>query len=378
MKSQNLFLISLLAFGALGSASIILSEEIEEPGPSEEVEKTGDGSLNRSSGLADSSEIRTTSEGRKFIVHPGELVQGCPGKDCIPSIDNPSFEEGSVEWLEGDARVIGLEVNGDARAYPLKILSKHEIVNDEVGGEPVAVTYCPLCRSGVTYSRVVNGEVLEFGVSGKLLDANLVMYDRSSESYWNQITGEAIIGPRTSQELELKFSSITTWDKWKEGHPDTKVLSRKTGVYPVSTYNRNSYNGYSDSERVGFGVSEVDDRLPSKELVYGISLGNNSKAFTEKSLRQEKIIQDKIGSKNVVIIERPSDGAATAFLTEENRSFSLESEGLRDSQGDLWNFEGREVNGGGEMTMVNPQGFYWFAWSKFHPNTELYKQENKK
>lgn len=365
MEQKKLYLAGLLGMSLILGAGMITLSYISDSSNTD-----GSTGENLDSG---SSEVKRTSGGTKYTIHPDELVQGCPGMDCIPSIDNPGFETGEVNWLEDSERVIGVEINGDARAYPLKILSKHEIVNDNVGGEPVAVTYCPLCRSGVTYSREVENETLEFGVSGKLIDANLVMYDRSTESYWNQISGKAIVGPRVPQELELKFSSITTWGKWKEGHPDTKVLSRNTGIYSASTYERDSYAGYEDSERVGFGVEDVDDRLPSKELVYGINFDNNSKAYTAEDLETESLIRDRIGEETVLIFKNPDDGTVVALVKEDDGfNFTLEEERIVDSQGNSWNFEGEQINGTGEMQKINPQGFYWFAWSKFNPETEVY------
>lgn len=363
MDWRNLFLGSLIVVAFLAATGLLIQD-----GNHEGESQVG---LN-------SSEVEKTEDGTKYTVHPDRLVTGCPGKDCIPSIDDPGFESGNPGWLEPDERVIGLEINGDARAYPLKILSKHEIVNDQVGGEPVAVTYCPLCRSGVAYSREVNGETLEFGVSGKLLDANLVMYDRSSETYWNQISGEAIVGPRVPQKLELKFSSITSWRDWKEGHPGTKVLSRDTGIYPVSTYSDDPYEGYSQSERVGFGVENVDDRLPAKKLVYGVKIGNESKAYTREAIRDRKIIGDEVGAKPVVIFERPDDGAITALVNQQNGeklNLDLKQGSLEDSEERSWSFEGQQIGGNASLEKLNPRGFYWFAWSKFNPETKLYSKD---
>lgn len=369
MENRKIFAVGTLGFLVLTSAAFLLNDN--------------DNEFQRSGIDGDSSEtVMTTEDGTKYIVKPSKLVQGCPGMDCIPSIDDPSFEsrEEAEEWLEPEDRVIGVEIDDESRAYPLKILSKHEIVNDEISGEPIVVTYCPLCRSGVTYSRVVNGETLEFGVSGKLLDANLVMYDRGTESYWNQIQGKAIVGPRTTQKLDLKFSSITEWQKWKEGHPRTKVLSRDTGIYPASSYDRDPYAGYDQSDRVGFGVGDVDGRLPSKAIVFGIEAGGASKAYPEETVRGEKLIQDDVGEDPVVIFERPDDGTITAFIREdsdgETLELTLDEDGLRDSEGDLWSFKGEETNGSGELQRLNPQGFYWFAWSNFRPETEVYNSTN--
>lgn len=326
---------------------------------------------------SESSQVKKTGDGTKYTVHPDKLITGCSPKDCIDSIENPKFVEGNPEWLEDGERVIGLELNGESRAYPLEILSKHEIVNDELEGEPVAVTYCPLCRSGVTYSREVGGEVLEFGVSGKLLNANLVMYDRSTETYWNQITGNAIIGPKVPQSLELVFSSVTTWGEWRQGRPDTKILSRENGDILPSRYERDSYAGYEDSERIGFGVGEVDDRLHPKKLVHGVKIENSSKAYTDEVLEKQRLINDVVGETPVTILKSPEDGTVKAYIREvsgESLKLSLEEGRLSDSEGGRWSFEGEKIDGDAKMETLNPKGFYWFAWSKFNPSTEVYSR----
>jgi hypothetical protein len=266
--------------------------------------------------------------------------------------------------------VIGLEINGESRAYPLRILSAHEIVNDKVGGKPVAVTYCPLCRSGLTYSRKVGNQTLEFGVTGKLHKASLIMYDRKTGSYWSQIRGKAVVGSLVPKELELVYSSVTNWSEWREGHPDTKVLSRDTGIYPPSTYSRDQYSRYRASENVGFGVNNVDDRLPAKELVYGVKIGGESKAYTEKYLDQKKLIRGKLGNKSIVIFRSPKEGAVKAFNTESGMSkpeFRLTDEGLESSDVEVKDLES-----------LNPRGFYWFAWSKFNPETKVYNPGSAK
>jgi hypothetical protein len=326
---------------------------------------------------ANSSEVQRTSDGTKYTVHPDELVQGCPSMDCIPSIDDPNYVSTAEadSWLNPEDKVIGVNIDNQSRAYPLRIMNKHEIVNTEVGNEPIVVTYCPLCRSGVTYSIELNEEVLEFGVSGKLRDANLVMYDRGTETYWSQIGGNAIIGPRVPQELELKFSSVTEWSEWKNGHPETQVLSRNTGIYPVSSYDSNPYAGYEETEGVGFGLGSTDERLPSKKLVYGVTAGGKAKAYTEDIIEEEGLIQDQLGGETVLVLKRPDDGTINAFRVKENHqnlNFTLEENGLRDSNEMLWDFEGEQVGGDGSMDKLNPKGFFWFAWAKFNPETQIY------
>lgn len=364
MEQQKIFLAGMIALTGLVLIGVISTQNIGEA--DSDISETSD------------KNVSYTEDGLKYTVHPDKLQRGCPSKDCIPSIDDPSFISAEeADWMNPGDRIIGLEINGDSRAYPLRILNVHEIVNDRVGGEPIVVTYCPLCRSGVTYSREVGGEELDFGVSGLLLNANLVMYDRETETYWSQIEGEAIIGPRTPQKLDLKFSSIMNWSKWKKGHPETKVLSRDTGIYSESRYDSNPYAGFEKSERVGFGVEDVDERLPSKEIVFGIVAGEQAKAYTEETIREKRLIQDEVGGEPVAILESSKDGSIVAFIRGDNGDtieLSLEKDGLRDSQGRLWNFDGQQVDGAGEMERLNPRGFFWFAWSKFHPDTKVYKQ----
>ncbi|MFB6242077.1 MAG: DUF3179 domain-containing protein [Candidatus Nanosalina sp.] len=317
-----------------------------------------------------------TDSGVRYTVHPDRLISGCRGMDCIPSIDNPEFRSASeVEWLAGSDLVIGIERNGTAKAYPLRILNLHEIVNDEIAGEPVAVTYCPLCRSGLAYSRQVGNRTLEFGVSGKLYNANLVMYDRQTETYWSQIKGEAIVGPLVPEKLDLVSSQITEWEGWRKENPGSLVLSRNTGIYPASSYGSSPYTGYQSSESVGFGVDEVDDRLPSKELVYGIAIGGEAKAYTEEKIRREDLIQDTVGGIPVVLVEDQASGGIKAFMRRKgNRTLNLTLKNGRivDQEGELWRFSGEKSSGNEKLPEIGTHGIYWFAWSKFHPETSVY------
>ncbi len=359
MERKKFFLgLSLAGVTAVTAAVLLTGQGSERPSP------TAGYSFN------------TTSDGVRYSAHPSKLVQGCPSMDCIPSIDDPAFVEArDADWLDPNDTVIGLEQNGEARAYPLGILNVHEIVNDEVGGEEVAVTYCPLCRSGLVYSREVDGQVLEFGVSGKLYNANLVMYDRQTQTYWSQVQGRAIVGPLVPSELEIRTSVITGWQDWRNGHPDTKVLSRDTGIYPASSYDSNPYTGYAATESVGFGVGEVDDRLPSKTLVYGLTAGGVSKAYTEKDIRREDLIQDELGGVPVMLVEDQQDGGIQAYTREVDGGtleFSIENDQLVDGEGNEWSFDGEKLNGEEELEQLPTHGFYWFAWSKFHPDTSVY------
>lgn len=330
------------------------------------------------------TDVERTEDGTRFIVNPRQLRQGCPGgMDCIPSIDEPTYESTEqADWLANDDLVIAIEIDGEARAYPLRILNVHEIVNDEINGHPIAVTYCPLCRSGLVFNRSINGSVLSFGVSGKLLNANLVMYDRQTETYWSQLNGTAIVGPLVPARLEIYPNTITTWGEWRAAHPNTRVLSRSTGIYPISTYSGNPYSSFADRERVGFGVSDVDNRLGSKTVVYGVTIGNTSRAYPEPIVKNKDVINDEVNDVPVLIVEDQTTGGVRVFVREVNgspREFHAADNRLIDDQGTEWNYTGTALDGpdtGTELRELNSHGIYWFAWSEFHPETDVYERSD--
>jgi hypothetical protein len=200
-------------------------------------------------------------------------------KNAIPAIAEPAF---GPDWseaeatLDDDERVIGVTADGSARAYPLSILNWHEIVNDEFGG-PLLVTYCPLCGSGVTAERRVNGEVTTFGVSGLLWRSDLVMFDELTESLWSQILGKAVRGPETGTSLTLRPSTLTSWGKWRDSHPETEVLLPPPASGTITgaagrNYERNPYAGYDETNQIGIsGETESGGRLHPKTMVIGIA-----------------------------------------------------------------------------------------------------------
>ncbi len=179
-----------------------------------------------------------------------EIMSGGPPKDGIPSIDHPEFESvAEVDHLKPTEPVIGLTVNGDARAYPLGVLIWHEIVNDTVGGVPVIVTYCPLCNSAVVFDRRVAGTATEFGTTGKLRNSDMVMYDRDTESWWQQFLGEAIVGERTGTRLKMLPARLESWERFAKRHPEGRVLVPNNPS--MRRYGANPYAGY-DSASVPF------------------------------------------------------------------------------------------------------------------------------
>lgn len=294
------------------------------------------------------------SDGRYYAVDKDEIKQGClGGKDCIPSIDNPRFEtvSSASAWLNDGDVILGLNHNGVQRAYPQKIMNWHEIVNDTIGGDPIAVTFCPLCGTGISFNRTDIGPIgslqtVEFGVSGKLYESDLVMYDRTNEeNWWLQATGEAIAGPaaKRGDTLEWVATTTTTWGKWKEKYPNTQVLSRDTGY--ARDYDVYPYADYEQSERLLFDVTNTDSTFDRKEVVFGIEINGVFKAYAQKDLQavispNEKI-EDTVGDSSVVIISR-SDADEYMFVNGE----TLE-----------------------EIPFI--RGF-WFSWYTLHTETEVF------
>ncbi|HUP32700.1 MAG TPA: DUF3179 domain-containing protein, partial [Gaiellaceae bacterium] len=221
-----------------------------------------------------------------------EIQSGGPPKDGIPPIDAPRFLPVSeVDFLEPREPVIAVEVSGRARAYPIQILMWHEIVNDEIAGVPVSVTFCPLCNTAIVFDRRLDGEVLDFGTTGNLRHSDLVMYDRQTESWWQQFGGEGIVGEHTGKRLERVPARIVAWEEFRDGLPEGEVLSRETGHR--RDYGRNPYVGYDDVDRPPFFPvpNADDDRLPPKERVVFLERGEEAVAVPYSVLRERGTVE---------------------------------------------------------------------------------------
>ncbi len=222
----------------------------------------------------------------KHSVGLDDIMSGGPPKDGIPSIDDPAFVAVSqAPDLAPTEPVIGLAIEGDARAYPLRVLTWHEIVNDVVGGVPVAVTYCPLCNSAIVFDRRVDGQATEFGTTGKLRNSDLVMYDRATESWWQQFLGEAIVGQRTGTLLKIIPARLESWERFAARYPQGKVLVPNNPG--MRSYGMNPYTGYDSRTRPYFPVGALPDDLPALARV--IKIGDE--AWTLDSLRTKGRIE---------------------------------------------------------------------------------------
>lgn len=279
------------------------------------------------------------SESTPAEVALTDLVQGCPERDCIPSIDAPKFVTAAEAGFVGDDDIVlALTVDGVSRAYPTAILSRHEIVNDTIAGQPVAITYCPLCGSGAAFSRQIGDQVTTFGVSGVLHNSDLVMYDRASETLWAQVIGHGIVGPRSGQNLASVELTQVEWQTWRAAHPDTQVLSTDTG-FPID-YQSNPYGDYASSDRVLFPLAHRDQRIHPKMVVFGISIGSAALAVTDEFLRANPRLETELGGRKLVV-ERAADGSVRAT----------------------------DANDGSVVPAIR---LFWFAWASFHPDTALH------
>ncbi len=315
------------------------------------------------------------------IVPLDKIVSGGPPQDGIPSIDTPKFISATEadKLLQDGELVVGLNINGDIRAYPLQILVWHEIINDIVGGTPVAVTYCPLCFTNQVFNRTVDGKPVEFGTSGKLYNSNLVMYDRTSDSLWSQALGQAIVGKHAGLKLDRIPFDLAFWKEWKQLYPDSKVLSRDTGS--TRPYGADPYGDYYTNGDLFFPVSNKDDRLGLKEIIVGLENSGQYRAYKLQQIEDSKVINDKIGNKSVALFslhpfmvrafDSTIDGQSVEFLYDKN------STNITDKQtGSEWNFDGIAIAGamkGTHLTRLPFDEGFWFEWVAFHPETEVYQ-----
>jgi Protein of unknown function (DUF3179) len=293
----------------------------------------------------------------KHSVPLSEFRSGGPGKDGIPAIDEPKFVSVSDAdaWLEEREPVIELELEGEARAYPIQILIWHEIVNDTVAGRPVAVTFCPLCNTALVFDRRLDGRVLDFGTTGNLRSSDLVMYDRQTESWWQQFGGEAVVGELTGAGLEHIPARIVAWEDFAARHPGSDVLSRDTGHNRA--YGANPYRGYDDVDSGPFfGARNSDDnRLAPKERVVFIERGGEAIAVPFTALEDAGRLEVEVGGDLLEVEWIP---------------------GVRSALDSTDIFEGRTV-GSAEVRSVDsdaPVAFdtpFWFAVAAFRPDVQI-------
>ncbi len=344
------------------------------------------------------------------VVDTDRIRDGGPPPDGIPPIDAPRFDAvPDAGWLSDDEAVLALDVDGEHRAYPVAIMTWHEIVNDTVGGVPVAVTYCPLCNSALAFDRRVGERLMSFGTSGRLYLSALVMYDRQTRSLWSQVEGRALAGLLAGTTLRQLPVQTVRWASWRDAHPDGHVLSRDTGV--ERDYGRNPYVGYDAAGNAPFALDQdADPRLPPKERVVAFpdAVGaapaagsgatgpralDDPTAVRLTTLAREGVLELEIAGEPVVLLAAPglasslddarvADGrsiAATGAFSPvlDGRRLQLRRDGdafLDDATGSRFDVLGRGLSGplrGRQLSPVVHVDTFWFAWAAFQPGTRL-------
>ena len=329
----------------------------------------------------------------KKSIDLNDLKLGGPPKDGIPAIREPEFvsAEDAASWVAGREPVIVVELGGEARAYPLQILVWHEMVADQIGDVPLLVTYCPLCNSSIAFDRRVDGQVYDFGVSGMLRHSDMIMFDRQTDSLWQQLTGEAVVGNLTGKKLDIVTSQVVDFASFAKNFPSGKVLGRPTGHN--RPYGSTPYAGYEQAGRVMFPALVKRPIGPPLQRVVSFTLEGKSRAYTFGRLRQAGVVDGKIKKTRYVVFY---DGAALSSMEQKQiaRSrqvgsagvFSPELDGtllkfrftdgkiLDKGTGSTWNVLGMATDGAltGQRLKVIPHGvFYAFAWMAFAPKTDL-------
>lgn len=328
--------------------------------------------------------------------------------DAIPSIDSPLFEDAQTAamHLQADERVIGIEINGQARAYPINILSSHEIVNDEVDGQPIAITWCPLCYTALVYKRPVykrpsgpDDKPLTFGVSGKLLQNTLVMFDRETESLWSQLYGFALDGPLSETKLEPISALHTDWATWRAQYPETLVLSKQQtrrqfsrtdfATAPRRSYDVDPYASYYQMPDEGVVDRQIPrdvDSLNPKRRILGLRIGQAAKAYPYEVLAENPILNDEVASVPILVwFDAPSrsgqvfarelNGQRLTFQQSAANAFEL----IDAETGSRWNaISGLSTSGplhGSKLTPIPFTTAFAFGWYSYFPHSETFGQE---
>lgn len=333
----------------------------------------------------------------RHTVPYAEILSGGPPKDGITAIDAPQFVPVAEAdaWLEPQEPVVLVEIGGDARAYPIQVLMWHEIANDSVGGVPVAVTFCPLCNTAIVFDRRVGERTLDFGTTGRLRFSNLIMYDRQTESWWQQATGAGIAGEFAGAQLTFLPAAIIAWEEFFTTHPDGRVLSRETGF--SRNYGRNPYQGYDDINRPPFLYDgpATPDALPATARVLTVELGGEAVAYLYETLSAAGAVNDTVGGQPIVVLWQTGTasaldaasvaggrdvGAAAAYsrvVDGRTLTFQRDGERLVDAEtGSSWDVLGRAVEGplaGAQLQPVVAINHFWFSWAAFKPETRIFQ-----
>ena len=323
----------------------------------------------------------------EWSIPRDQVLDGGPGKDGIPSIDRPRFSLArDITFLDPDDLVVGIKIGEDARAYPHPILDWHEIVNDEVDNQFIAIIYCPLTGTGVAWNRQIGGLVTTFGVSGLLYNSNIIPYDRETDSNWSQMLLESVQGELRSREIETFPLVETTWATWLAMYPDSRVLNTDTGFN--RNYTQYPYGAYRTNDAMLVAPIQPDDnRLPRKDRGMGIIDDGNAKFYPLREFSGGlSIVTDRFGAQELVIAGSSDQNFLVAYERLLEDGTLLEFTPLTDvgqpaimvdQEGNAWNFFGEAVAGPRQGITLRPVTHfmgYWMAWGTFYPDLPIFER----
>lgn len=326
-----------------------------------------------------SEPYRTDLSGERYTVPADELWTLCLGTDCVPPIDRPDYVSADrADWLADGDQVIGVVRGDQAYAFPIRVLRFHGVVNANLAGLPVAVTYSPYSGVPRVFSRYAEARVLTFRHAGSLYNGNMVMRDRETGTRWSQFTGAAIRGEFVPAELDALPSNVVRWSLWRRSHPNTSVLSRGTLTFNASAYRDDPFTAYHRSRETP--ETGWDDALHPKEEVFGVARGADASAYRAVHVRDLGLVQDTVGATPVMLVQDEERGTIDGFrrtVNDTTLDFQLVNGALRDTAtGSAWTMEGVAVEGplaGTALTPVTLTRSYWYTWSLFHPDTRIYR-----
>ena len=380
---------------AVTNATVCGFDEDLEPDRIEVAQIPGDGRENTVSAL----DFPDDASFGEPLVDLNRILSGGPPPDGIPPIDAPVFQTANtVDWIHCTEPVLALSVDGETRAYPVQIMTWHELVNDTFGGVPVAVSYCPLCNSALAYRRDLGDRIVTFGTSGRLFNSSLAMYDRETESMWTHFNGTAVVGTLVGTELELLPMQTLSWRSFLQANPEALVLTRETGH--ERSYGQNPYSGYDDVTTSPFLFDgENDPRLPAKERIVGIRRGDDSAAIVLESLASAGVLVTEVDGELLSVWHLPgtataleeraiadgrdvgavgvylpmADGQALSFMRSDE-SAGDGANFVDQETGSTWNIQGSAVGGplkGHQLERVEHLDTFWFALAAFEPDTRV-------
>lgn len=319
-----------------------------------------------------------------WLIPANEVLDGGPGKDGIPAIDNPVFVSvDEVTFLREDDLVLGFADHDQVRAYSHRILNWHEIVNDDINDHAVAVNYCPLTGTGIGWSRIINGTKTTFGVSGLLYNSNIIPYDRLTDSNWSQLMHLSVNGDLIGREAQTYYLLETSWETWKKLYPTSQILSLNTGF--SRNYDRYPYGNYQTNSALLFPVNNTDNRLHNKERVLAVFVNEKARVYRFESFGQDlSIVNDEFLSKKLLIAgsnnlnlmvayhRELTDGTILTFEAVQNELPTI----LLDNEGTKWDVFGRAISGpreGENLMAVTQMMGYWFSFAAFYPEVEIFE-----